>query len=131
MTLDNCVTLYTPGKFCNKIGKSLKYKVILLVESKYLSFWVQIWYYKLSHVWFFVTPWTIAHQAPLSVEFFRQEYWSGLPFPSPRHLPNLGIKPVSRASLEWQVNSLPLSHLHRESTREIMFGLDWVSVDNL
>ena len=37
----------------------------------------------LSHVWLFVTPWTVAHQAPLSMEFSRQEYWSGLPFPSP------------------------------------------------
>ena len=37
-----------------------------------------------SHVQLFATPWTIAHQSPLSVEFSRQEYWSGLPFPSPR-----------------------------------------------
>ena len=37
----------------------------------------------LSHVWLFATPWTRAHQAPLSMEFSRQEYWSGLPFPTP------------------------------------------------
>ena len=37
----------------------------------------------LSHVWFFVIPWTVAHQAPLFMGFSRQEYWSGLPFPSP------------------------------------------------
>ena len=37
----------------------------------------------LSHVWLFVTPWTVAHQAPLPVEFSRQEYWSGFSFPSP------------------------------------------------
>ena len=43
----------------------------------------------------FVTPWTIAHQAPLSMEFSRPEYWSGLPFPSPRDLPDPGIKPGS------------------------------------
>ena len=42
-------------------------------------------------------PWTIAHQAPLSMGFSRQEYWSGLPFPSPEDLPNPGIKPVSPA----------------------------------
>ena len=41
------------------------------------------------------TPWTVAHQAPLSVGFSRQEYWSGLPFPSPGDLPNPGIKPGS------------------------------------
>ena len=40
----------------------------------------------------FATLWTIAHKAPLSMEFFRQEYWSGLPFPSPGALPDPGIK---------------------------------------
>ena len=39
-----------------------------------------------------VTPWTLAHQAPLSIEFSRQEYWSGLSFPSPGNLPKTGIK---------------------------------------
>ena len=48
----------------------------------------------LSYVQLFVTPWTVAHQAPLSMEFSRQEYWSGLPFPSPGDLPNSGIKPA-------------------------------------
>ena len=42
----------------------------------------------ISSVWLFVTPWTVAHQAPLSLGFSRQEYWSGLPFPSPGDLPN-------------------------------------------
>ena len=40
------------------------------------------------------TPWTVAHQVPLSMEFSRQEYWSGLPFPSPEDLPNPGIEPM-------------------------------------
>ena len=43
----------------------------------------------------FEIPWTIAHQAPLSMEFSRQEYWSGLPFPSPGDLPNPGIESQS------------------------------------
>ena len=43
------------------------------------------------------TPWTVAHQAPPSMRFSRQEYWSGLPFPSPGDLPNPGIKPRSPA----------------------------------
>ena len=47
-----------------------------------------------SHVWLFVTPWTVTCQASLSMGFSRQEYWSGLPFPSPRDLPNPGIEPV-------------------------------------
>jgi len=45
-----------------------------------------------------VTPWAIACQAPLSLEFSRQEYWSGLPFPSPGDLPDPGIRPVSLMS---------------------------------
>ena len=44
------------------------------------------------------TPWTVAHQAPPSMGFPRQEYWSGLPCPSPGDLPNPGIKPMSFAS---------------------------------
>ena len=50
------------------------------------------------------TPWTVAHQAPLSIGFSRQEYWSGLPFPSPWDLPDPGIKPRSPAL---QADSLP------------------------
>ena len=45
----------------------------------------------------FAIPWTVAGQAPLSVEFSRQEYWSGLPFPSPEVLPNSGIELTSPA----------------------------------
>ena len=51
----------------------------------------------LSHVQIFVTLWTVAHQAPQSMGFSREEYWSGLPFPSPGDLPNPGIKPRSPA----------------------------------
>ena len=51
----------------------------------------------LSRVWLFVTPWTVAYQAPLSMGFSRQEYWSGLPFPSPGDLPDPGIEPRSPA----------------------------------
>ena len=58
----------------------------------------------LSRAQLFATPWTIARQAPLSVGSSREEYWSGLPFPSPRDLPDPGIKPRSPAR---QVDSLP------------------------
>ena len=51
----------------------------------------------LSRVLLFATLWTVARQAPLSMGFSRQEYWSGLPFPSPGDLPNPGIKPGSPA----------------------------------
>ena len=52
----------------------------------------------LSYIRLCATPWTVAHQAPLSMEFSRQEYWSGLPCPPPRDLPNSGIEPMSLAS---------------------------------
>ena len=52
----------------------------------------------------FATLWTVAHQTPLSMEFSKQEYWSGLPFPSPGDLPDPGIEPRSPAL---QADSLP------------------------
>ena len=61
-----------------------------------------------SRVQLFETPQTVAHQAPLSMGFSRQEYWSGLPFPSPGDLPDPGVEPVSPAL---QAYSLILSQL--------------------
>ena len=52
----------------------------------------------------FMTPWIVAHQAPLSMEFSRQECWSGLPFPSPEDHPDPGTEPASPA---FQADSLP------------------------
>ena len=46
----------------------------------------------------FATPWIVAHQAPLSMGFSRQEYWNGLPFPSPGELPNPGFETMSLVS---------------------------------
>ena len=65
---------------------------------------VVVW--PLCPVWLFVTPWPVARQAPLSMQFPRQEHWSWLPVPSPRDLPNPGIEPESPAL---QRNSLPLT----------------------
>ena len=59
---------------------------------------------EVSHARLFVILWTVAYQAPLSMGFFRQEYWSGLPFPSPGELPNPGIEPGSPAL---QADALP------------------------
>ena len=58
----------------------------------------------LRHIQLFSTPQTVACQAPLSMGFPREAYWSGLPFFSPGDLPNPGSDPV------WQADSLPLSH---------------------
>ena len=58
----------------------------------------------LSHVQLFATPWTVAYNAPPSIGFSRQEYWSGLPFPSPQDLPDPGIEPRSPSL---QADTLP------------------------
>ena len=57
------------------------------------------------------TPWTVAYQALLSMGFPRQEYWCGLPFPSPEDLPDPGMQPASSPPCVLQADSLPLSHL--------------------
>ena len=62
----------------------------------------------LSRVRLFVTPWAEAHQAPLSMGFSRQEYWSELPRPPPGDLPDPGIEPMSLGLRPWQADSLPL-----------------------
>ena len=61
----------------------------------------------LSHVQLFATPWTVARQAPLSMGFSRQEYWSGSPFPSPGDFPNPGIEPGSPALQAETLSSEP------------------------
>ena len=64
---------------------------------------------KLQLVSSVAAPWTVAHQAPLSLDVSRQEYWSGLLFPSPRNLSNPGIEPKSLVFLALQADSLPLA----------------------
>ena len=66
-----------------------------------------------SHVQLFATPWTVICQAPLSMEFSRQEYWSGLPLPSPGDLPDPGIEPTSPVSPVLQADSLPTELLEK------------------
>ena len=79
----------------------------------------------LNHVWFFVTPRTVAHQAPLSMGFSRQGYWSGLPFPPLEDLPNLGIKPASPVSpaLRW----IPYHWAIGESPKIVLKNNKWLS----
>ena len=69
--------------------------------------WVKVKVKPLSHVRLFVTPWTIAYQAPWSMGFSRQEYCSGLLCPPARDLPDPGIEP-HYIYLHWQAGSLPL-----------------------
>ena len=63
-----------------------------------------------SHVQLFLTLWSIAHQAPLAMGFSKQEYWSGLPFPSPGDLPDPGIEALSSVPPALAGQSLPLSY---------------------
>ena len=91
-----CTLLYNPKiYFTHAHGKWL---TIFLQHLIFGKFWLFMLWSSLSCfscVQLFVTPWTVAHQAPLSVEFSRQEYWSRLPFPSPGDLPHPGLEPRS------------------------------------
>ena len=73
--------------------------------------WCQDGLCMLSHVQPSATLWTVTHQAPLSTEFSRQEYWGGLPLPTPRDFPDPRIKPHLLDLLHCQADSLPLCHL--------------------
>ena len=76
----------------------------------------------LSRIWLFAALWTVAHQTPLSMEFSRQEYWSGLSFPSPGDLPNPGIEPESLVSPALAADFVPLHHLGSLSWDAIFNG---------
>ena len=78
--------------FIKGLFSSSLLSAIRVVSSAYLRLLIF-----LSRVQLFVIPWTVAQQVPLSTGFSRQEYWSGLPLPSPGHLPNPGIEPGSPA----------------------------------
>ena len=83
---------------CNRKGYKIKrHYTIMAHEGASLSI-------SRSAVFDSANPWTVAHQVPLSLEFFRQEYWSRLPFPSPGNLPHPGIEPGSPAM---QMDSVP------------------------
>ena len=73
----------------------------------------------LSRVGLFMTPWTVAHQAPPSMGFSRQEYWSGLPFPSPGDLSDPGIKPRSPALQTDALTSEPQGKPHSSCSSAI------------
>ena len=81
----------------------------------------------LSCVPFLGTPWTVAYQAPLSMGFSRQEYWSGLPFPSPRDLPDPGTEP---ASPHCRQTLYHLSHQGNPLGREHLFN-SWIGFHSI
>ena len=92
-----------------KMDKIFSVKELMADVYNMLTIWASLLYFgnasslpcvlrRLSHVRLFVTPWTVAYQAPLSMGFSRQEYWNGLPFPPSGNLPNTGFEPSSPVS---------------------------------
>ena len=89
----------------------------------------------LSRVRLFATPWTVAYKAPLSMEFSRKEYWSGLPFPSPGDLPNPGIEPKSPALQADALPSEPPGKSPKYFFEPLFFAgrariLEWVAISS-
>src|SRR5574337_123934 len=78
---------------------------------------------RFSRVRLCVTPWTGAHQAPLSKGFSRQEYWNGLPFPPPGDLPHPETEPISPLSPELQAGPLPAEPLGRTHSSPMTAGI--------
>ena len=81
----------------------------------------------LSHVLLFATPWTVAYQAPLSMGFPWQEYWSGLPFPTPGDLPKPGIEPTSLTSPALEGGFFTLCYLGKPFQRWYLLLNDMMS----
>ena len=89
-----------------------------MIWSHFLNLNVRTSVFVLSHVWLFATPWTVTSQAPLSMEFSRQEYWSGLHFMLQGVFLTQRSNPCLLHPLHWQAGSLPLSHLGSPSWDE-------------
>ena len=73
-----------------------------------------------------MTPWAVACHTPLSIEFSRQEYWSGLPFPSSGNLPNSGIKPGSPELKEDSLSSEPPDKTYKGQANNVYKGYSGV-----
>ena len=78
-----------------------------------------IWRHARMLITLVVTAWTVAHQAPLSMGFSRQEYWSGLPCPPPGDIPDLEIEPAPLVSPTLQADSLLLESLGKPTPAEV------------
>ena len=85
----------------------------------------------LSRVRLPAIPWTVAYQAPLSMEFSRQEYWGGLPFPCAGDLPETGIKPRSPTLQAYALLSYPPGTQHSQMLKKIKNAVSEMSVSNL
>ena len=106
---------FSKGSFLSKNWTRVSH-----IAGRFLTDWATKWKWKWkwSRVWLFDTLWTVAYHAPPSMRFSRQEYWSGLPFPSPGNLPDQGIEPGSPTLEADILTSEPpgkLTGLQRES----------------
>ena len=103
--------VHSAKKLGNTMDKFLiQYSVIIILYLVIFRDWASLTLritQLLSCVQLSATSWTLAHQAPLFMGFFRQEYWSGLPFPPPGDLPDPGFELVSPVSPALQLDSLP------------------------
>ena len=92
-TCVSCTGRWILYHWATREAPSLKKKIIWIDGE---TFCIKFLFYVcvLGRVWLFVIPWSVAFQAPLSMGFFRQEFWSRLSFPPPGDLPDLGIKPM-------------------------------------
>ena len=113
--------LFTIANTWKQLKRPSMDKWIKKIWSTYImKYYLAIMCQSFSHVQVFMIPWTVTHQAPLSMKFSRQEYWHGLPFFSLGNLPNLGIKPGVLHCMQILYH---LSHLYNQiffSKKEIL-----------
>ena len=116
-----CQYVSTSSSWCLKSLPPLVSAELSSISLLYCV-WACVHAQSLSHVQLFVTLWTVACQAPLSMEFLRREYWSGLSYPPPGGLPNLPrVEPISPAS-PMQVDCLPACHLETPSSTAVVWN---------
>ena len=119
-------TRYQPDEFCCSTQLSCWQKATQQTAyNKRPRIWqscmcAQVCAQSSSRVWLFAIPWMIANQAPLSMGFSRQEYWSGLLFPPPGDLPNPGIKPSSLTRDRTGPPALRMWSLSHWTSREVL-----------
>ena len=124
--------VFTPSRHSvSEVGEDIHLWVVWPDKPQVAGCWVSAPTVQvLSCVQLFATLWTVAHQALLSMGFFRQEYWSGLPYPPPGDLPNQGIESASPMSPVLQTDSSPAEPLrkpHRlQSQEQIQASAEWM-----
>ena len=102
-------------------------KIIPLTIQTFIGKVISLLLSRLVIAFLFAAPWTLACQSPLSMKFSRQKYWSGLPWPSPGHLPGPGTSSHLLCLLHWQVGSYHWHRLGSPGNRHLLFSRSLVS----